>query len=69
MQTNYIKAQQLLTFIEASNTHGRKTLLNKMNELQLNETTLYSMIEHANTNIGKNQVKELWLQAFIHGMQ
>ena len=67
--TSYQKSQELLAYIESSNTHGRKTLLFRMEELKLDNTFFYELIKSANTNIGKNQLKDLWLTAFIHQMQ
>lgn len=69
IMTTYQAAQMFLTFIESKTSHSRPKTLAKLEELGLHNSMLFELIEGANTNIGRLQLKELWLQAFIHSLQ
>lgn len=62
---NYSISIEFMDYIDSKNTHGRKTVLTKLNELGLKNTALYNAVEQVSTNIGKNQLKFIWLDSFI----
>ena len=65
----YTKITSLVACIDSNTTHGRKTLLLKIKELGLGNSTFYTMVSEANTNIGKNQLKFLLLDVFIANLK
>jgi len=59
----------LMKFIESRNTHGRKTVLTKLEELGLAKSVFYKKVEKSTTNIGRNQLKFLLLDSFIEKLK
>lgn len=69
MSNNYTKATQLMEYIDSKNTHGRKTILEKLVELGLEKSSFFTHVQDATTNIGKNQLKFIWLDSFISNLK
>ena len=67
--STYTSSVQLFQYIESKNSHGRKQLLEKINEYGLGNSRLYREVLRGSTNIGKNQLKNLWLKCFIYSMR